>query len=108
MAIDREMAEKEAEAVRMICEETVNLFHRINRLLEDNSDKAIDWAGDPKPAYFEEQANGNLYTMPFTRAQVSNAIFSLDNIRKVLTNQATTQGDHLGNINIIARPFGLR
>ena len=108
MAIDREMAEKEANAVRMICEEVVTLYHRINQLLEDNSDKSIGWNGDPKPAYFEEQANGNLYSMPFTRAQVSNCIGSLDQIRKVLTNQATSVGDHLGNINVVARPFGLR
>jgi hypothetical protein len=108
MAIDREMAEKEANAVRQICEETVTLFHRINQLLEDNSDKSIDWNGNPIPSYFLEQENGNLYSLPFSRAQVSNAIFSLDQIRRVLTNQTTTQGDHLGNLNIVARPFGIR
>lgn len=108
MAIDREMAEKEANAVRMICEEAVTLFHRINQLLEDNSDKSIDWAGSPMPSYFLEQENGNLYSMPFTRAQVANAIFSLEQIKRVLTNQTTSQGDHLGNLNVIARPFGIR
>jgi hypothetical protein len=65
----------------------------------------------PVPDYITEEAAGsagpgNLSGRTFTRANVSNAIGSLDNLRKLLTNQAATQGDHLGNLNQLAKPLG--
>lgn len=110
MAINREVVENEADAVRNVCEEMVRLFSRIHWILEHNSDLSIDWAAGTTPAYITEiQAGavgaGNIDTRPFTRQQVANAIGSLDQIRKLLTNQATSQGDHLGNLNVLARPL---
>lgn len=105
MAINREDIEGMADAIREVCEETSKLYARINWVLEHNSDMSIDWGAAEKPAYFDEAVNGDLDSRPFSRLEVSNAIFSLENVRKTLTNQAITQGDHLGNINKIARPL---
>jgi hypothetical protein len=58
----------------------------------------------PIPAYFTLETNGNLSGRNWSPAQVSNAVGSLDQIRKLLTNQAVTVGDHLGNLNQLARP----
>jgi hypothetical protein len=58
------------------------------------------------PDYFTLEANGNLSGRTFAPAECSNAIGSLDQFRKLLTNQAATQGDHLGNLNKLARAAG--
>ena len=60
----------------------------------------------PVPSYLTEEANGNLSGRLYTRQEVSNAIFSLEQLQRVLTNQTITQGDHLGNLNKLARPLG--
>jgi len=62
----------------------------------------------PLPDYMQVEANGNLSGRTFDPAQVSNAVGSLDWVRKLLTNQAMTgsQGDHLGNLNQLARAQG--
>jgi hypothetical protein len=62
----------------------------------------------PVPSYMDLEANGNLKDRTFTPQEVSNAIGSLDWVRKLLTNQAMTgsQGDHLGNLNKLAGPLG--
>lgn len=97
-----------AASIETVCTEAVALLAKINTLLEHNSDVSIDWNGDPKPAYIDEDANGNINGLYFSRSQVSNAIFSLDQIRNTLTNQTVTQGDHLGNLNQLSRAMPLR
>lgn len=100
------------DRVREVGDEFVTLSARvvndladIQRLLELNSDLAIDWGAGATPAYISEEASGpgagNLSGRTFSRQDVSNAIGSLDWIRKLLTNQSMTgsQGDHLGNLN---------
>jgi hypothetical protein len=59
----------------------------------------------PQPEYFDQESNGNLGGKVFSRQDIANAIGSLDWIRKLLTNQVMTgsQGDHLGNLNKLAR-----
>lgn len=105
MAINREVWENEADALRQICEEMVKLYSRINWILEHNSDLSIDWGAAEKPAYFTEAEDGNLDTRPFTRQAIANAVGSLSQVRNLLTNQAVSQGDHLGNLNVVARPL---
>lgn len=97
-----------ANSVSVVCTELKTVLAKIDVLLEANSDLSIDWGGDPLPAYISEDADGNIDGLQFGRAQISNALFSLDQVRNVLTNQAVTQGDHLGNINQVAQVMPLR
>lgn len=62
----------------------------------------------PVPDYMLLEANGNLKDRSYSPQAVSNAIGSLDWIRKLLTNQTMTgsQGDHLGNLNQLGNPLG--
>lgn len=61
----------------------------------------------PVPEYMNLEANGNLSGRLYTPQAVSNAIGSLDWVRKLLTNQVMTgsQGDHLGNLNQLGSPL---
>jgi len=70
--------------------------------LETNTALAIDWAAGTKPSYIEEDSDGNIAGKNYSRQQVSNVIFSLEQVLNVLTNKVTSQGDHLGNLNQVA------
>jgi len=105
MALTRVTADREADAIAKVAEEAAHLLTRIQCILDHNSDQAIDWAAGVKPDYIEEDVNGNLVDRTFTRQNVANAIFSLDQIRKTFANEAVTQGDHLGNLNLLAKPL---
>lgn len=86
------------------------------QLAASKGGQAIDITGNgsgthtlhPTPDYFSQEQNGNLSGRTFSRQQVSNAIGSLDWVRKLLTNQdmSGSQGDHLGNLNQLSRPLG--
>jgi hypothetical protein len=104
MALTTQKTKVEANSIEVICTEMTSLLARIEHILEHNSDLSIDWGGDPKPDYIAEDADGNIDGLLYSRAEVSNAIFSLEQVQKTLTNQAITQGDHLGNLNKLARP----
>lgn len=108
MALQHDRVLEVADAITTISNETTKLLARINQVLEHNSDQAIDWAAGSTPAYISEEANGNLSGRTFSRQEVSNAVGSLDWIRKLLMNQSMTgsQGDHLGNLNHLSRPLG--
>jgi hypothetical protein len=107
MALQYDRVAQVADAFVAVSNRMVALLTDINQLLEHNSDQAIDWGASETPAYINEEANGNLSGRMFSRQQVSNAIGSLDWVRKLLTNQAMTgsQGDHLGNLNQLAGPL---
>jgi hypothetical protein len=106
MALVHAKVKVEAEAIQAVCSELAAVLTRINQVLEHNSDQAIDWANASKPAYISEDADGNLLGLLFARAAVANAVGSLDQVRRLLTSQTVTTGDHLGNINQLARPLG--
>ena len=93
---------KAATEAKSLCDRLKLLNRDVSAFLAHNSDLSIDWAGDPKPAYINEDVAGNIDGMAFTRAAVANAIGSLDNFRKLVNNEAPTQGDHLGNFNQLA------
>jgi hypothetical protein len=97
-----------ARELRDTADEARALLSRIDQILDVNSAAAINWTADPKPAFLTEDADGNLDGLVFSRTDLSNAIFSLDQIRKVLRNQAVSQGDHLGNLLKLTtvRPVG--
>jgi len=101
-------AKREAEAIMGVCNEAVSILTRIKQVIEHNSDLSFDWAnGDLTSGgtAMSVDAAGNLTDLLFAPADVSNAIGSLDNIRKAFENEAVTQGDHLGNLNKLARPL---
>lgn len=105
MALVHETVLTVADATQSVCESVAYLLTRIDWLLEHNSDMSIDWGAVETPAYITEDDKGNIYGRYCTRQNVANAIGSLDQIRKLLTNQAVTQGDHLGNVNLVSRPL---
>ena len=104
MAINREKVESLGDAIREVAEEVARLYPRIVWVLEQNSDNSIDW-NSAIECVPDDATSGNLDSRPYSRAEVSNAIFSLQQIQFLLTSQAITQGDHLGNINKISRPL---
>ena len=108
MALVYARVKEEAEAMASLANELSSLLTRLDQVLEHNSDLAIDWAAGATPSYITEDGAGNLSGMTFTRQQVSNVIGSFDWVRKLLTNQVMTgsQGDHIGNINLLSRPLG--
>lgn len=63
---------------------------------------------NPVPDYISEATNGtsNLEGLGFDRTQVSNAIGSLTQFDRYVTNQSVTQGDHAGTLNALARAKG--
>lgn len=102
MSLTHQRVIEVANQVKSLSEEAKKLYLDCVELLETNSDLSIDWAGDPKPSYINEDADGNLDGFRFTRGNVANLIGSIDNIRKLFEAQAVTQGDHLGNINQVS------
>lgn len=108
MSLSTEISKQEAIAVEQVCTDFAVLWAKVQTILEHNSDLSIDWAAGSTPAYIDEDADGNINGLRFDRTSVANAIGSLAQLRNLLTSQAVTQGDHLGNINKLARPMPLR
>jgi hypothetical protein len=106
MALQHSRAVEVADAIATVSNEMTKLLARVDQVLEHNSDQAIDWAAAATPAYIDEEANGNLSGRTFSRQAVANAVGTLDQFRKLLTNLSPAQGDHLGNLNQLARPLG--
>lgn len=107
MALNYNRVQQEAQAIQSLAADVRVLLRRIDDTLRHNSAMAIDWGNASKPAYIDEDASVNLSGYSFTRQEVSNAIGSLDWVRKLLTNQSMTgsQGDHLGNLLKITDPL---
>lgn len=115
MALTREKCDAEADAIARVCEEVSYVMTRVRWILLHNSNMAIDWSGggqDPVgscPPYIEEVADGvgagNIVDRTFTRQQVSSAIGSLEEPRKLMDNEAPSQGDHRGTLNLLCRPM---
>lgn len=106
MALEFPLVLDEAKAAQALCNTVVTITYQIQRFLAHNSNLAIDWGAATTPSYITEDASGNIQGLNFSRGQVSNVLFSLQQITNVVNNQAATQGDHLGNMNQLAGPFG--
>lgn len=106
--LSTEISKQEAIAIEGVCTDLAVVLAKIDVILEHASDLNIVWTDDPLPAYIDEDADGNINGVRFSRTDVSNAIGSLMQFRNCATNQAVSQGDHLGNINKLARPMPLR
>lgn len=63
---------------------------------------------NPVPDYITEETNGsgNISGRVYSRAEISNAVNALDQTRRLLTNQSTSQGDYLGVLNLVSRAQG--
>lgn len=91
-----------AQEAKAIADQWKALHFRVVKFIETNSDASIDWANGTKPEVINEDVNGNLDGVSFSRTQLANFIGSVDNLRKVAANEAVTTGDHLGNVNQLA------
>lgn len=104
MALSTVTSAREAAAIAGAAEQAVALLRKIKEVLEHNSDMSHDWAAGSTPAYIEEDADGNINGLPYSRTDVANAVGTLDQIRKAYENEAVTQGDHLGNLHKLSVP----
>lgn len=109
------MTQEKCVAIATSCKQRLELlvrtFNELQSMIEFNSDNSIDWGNGDLSAggdAISVDAKGNISGLNFTPAQLSNALFSAEQIVRVLTNQTTTQGDHLGNLNVIVDPVRVR
>lgn len=102
MALTHARASEVATLAKEVAEDMKSLLYKAKRLLTSNSNLSVDWNGDPKPTYLNEDVAGNLDGFKFTRTQLGNLIGSIDNFRALMENGAVSQGDHLGNVNQVA------
>ena len=104
MALNNERVQDVAKSLQILSEDLARLHRRIEAALTYNANQAIDWGAALTPVYINEDAGGNLTGLNFSRQQVANAIGSFDWVRKLLNNQSLAggQGDHLGNLNLLA------
>ncbi len=106
MSLTYPTVQAEAQAVQLVCEQVISLFNgQISAILEHNSSQGIDWAASPLPSYITEDSSGNLSGLTYSRQAVANAIGSLNQIQNLLTGNSASQGNHLGNLELIARPL---
>lgn len=102
MSVTYTRAAQLAQELKGVANDVRSLLARIDEFVSLNQTTSIDWGNAQLPASLVEDASGNLVGFTFSRADVSNAIFSLTQLQATLRNQAVTQGDHLGNITKIA------
>lgn len=102
MGLTHTRAMEVAEEAAIIATDMVDLFVRMERFLDKNSDFSIDWAAGQKPAFLNEDSAGNLDGAKFTRAQLSNAIGSIYQTKQLLRGETPQVGDHLGTLNQLA------
>lgn len=102
MALTYDRVKLEVDAFLEMCDRTNHFFTDVQRLLQHNSDQAIDWNATGRPAYIDEDGFGNLAGYQFTRQNIGNAIGSLQQFLNLMTNKTVFEGDHLGNINQIS------
>ena len=103
MALSIDGSKSEAQAIAGVCSELAAVLAKVDIIIEHNSDMSIDWAAGALPAYIVEDAEGNINGLPFDRVSVANAIGSFLQFRNLMTNQAATTGDHVGNVNKLAQ-----
>ena len=103
MALTHSRAIKAAKFAEDLADELKRVYWRTQEFLSHNNALSIAWAADPKPVYLNEDSNTNLDGVDFTRAQLSNMIGTLDQFRRLMENKSITQGDHLGNIEQLAK-----
>ena len=96
MALTHTRAKEVAEHAAAVSNETKVLLYRITEFLTMNSNQAIDWAAETKPAFLNEDVVGNLDGLHFTRQQLSNAIGSIDTLK-------TAMDTAIGNLNQLAK-----
>lgn len=106
MALQFSKVLAEANALEEIANDLATVYSKAVQFLEHNSDVIIDWSAGGTPAYISEEANGNILGKDYTRQQVANLIGTLSQLKNLMSNAAVTQGDHLGNLNLIAKPLG--
>lgn len=100
-------AQRLAEAARqasILATDGKQFFGRMNLFLSHMAAMSYDLTADPCPDYIVEDANGNIQGLDFSRQDLANAIGSFTQIRNLALNQTVTEGDHLVNLEKLARP----
>lgn len=108
MANSIQKSKVEANAWEVLATEFTALMGKVRAQLGHNSDQAIDWGAQSTPAYIEEDADGNINGLNYSRQNIANLIGSFDQVRALLDGETPSTGDHLGNFNNISRPNPFR
>lgn len=87
---------------RSIANDIRSLKARIDAFVPMNQAIGCDWGAGTKPSVLVEDANGNLQGQTFSRQDFANLIGSFTQFQNLLNNAAVTQGDHGGNVNMVA------
>jgi hypothetical protein len=104
MALTHERVQEMARQAKMLADQTKALNTLLKEFLATNSNLAIDWGAQSKPAYIIEDVAGNIYGdgLYFSRQAVANVIGSFSAVVNILGNVAVSQGDYMGNVNVVA------
>ena len=86
-----------------LCTEAKSLLNGITSFLATNSTFSIDWAAETLPDNLQEDVDGNLDGLHFSRTDLANAIYSLSQIKALLLGEAVAQGNFLGNVVKLAQ-----
>lgn len=100
-----ENVKAEAEAVASVANELVSLYQRVKQMLAHNTALNVAWTSATSPV-LEVTASGNLQGLGYTGTQISNALGSMTQFVNLMENQTVTEGNHLSNFNLVARPLG--
>jgi uncharacterized iron-regulated protein len=96
MAMTSSRAYQVAKRGKDVANRLKSLRRDLTDFLEYNTKQAIDWAASQKPAYLEEDADGNLAGQDFSRAAMSNLIGTAAAINDILS------AGHIDNIDAVA------
>jgi hypothetical protein len=112
MSLPYSRVKEAAESAQKLSDRLKALYWDLEKFLRHNSALSIDWAngevvivpGEDKPgAYIQEDDKGNLDGLPFTRTDIANVIGSFQQVVNGLKNEQPVKGDHLGNLEKIAK-----
>ena len=75
----------------------------MKRLDDNHTKNDYSLAGDAsKPAWVQEDSEGNIKGLDYTRANYINMVTFARQVEKLFTNQAVTQGDYLSTVEQVA------
>ncbi|WP_254509871.1 hypothetical protein [Anatilimnocola floriformis] len=86
-----------------LCTEAKSLLNGINSFLATNTTFSIDWAAETLPDNLQESNDGNLDGLHFSRTDLANAIYSLNQIKALLLGESVSQGNYFGNVLKLAQ-----
>lgn len=96
---------QEAQAIASAAEQMLAAYNKVKEVLKHNSDLSHDWTNVTCPSYIiEDEVGGNMTSLNYTRIDIGNTVYTLDEFRKLMENLAAATDNHIGNLNSVSRP----